>query len=318
MKAKLAAAAALAMLIVLLPGAPVTNAAFSGDNGKVVFDLTCVDDFECDSSDNGIYEVTGEEITRLTSDPGDQSPAWSSDGQWLAFSRCDDSDCDIWIARADGSDEVAITDNSSINEWEPAWAPGENKLIYRACPANAGPNSCEIWHADLDLGQAIMLTQNARLEQDPAWAPNGRWIVFEAGTCNGNPIGQPHCSYKKPPQIYKLKPEQGQKAEKITRLDRGARDPNYSPGGKRIVFNDDTGRLFTISPKGTGLRKFGRAGADGINDGDYSPDALFLILTVYIGDEAGIYTWSVDSEEPDSVFEHPFLWPDSPAWQPVP
>ena len=316
MKAKLAVAAALAMLIGLLPGAPVTNAAFSGDNGKVVFDLTCVDDFECDSSDNGIYEVTGEEITRLTSDPGDQSPAWSSDGQRLAFSRCDETDCDIWTADADGSNEAAVTDTNELNEWEPAWAPGENTLIYRSCPIDQGPNACDLLIDDPVNGQTE-LTDNARVEQDPAWSPNGRWIIFEAGKCTSGAVGQAHCTYKDPPQIYKLAID-GDKAVKITSMDKGARDPNYSPGGKRIVFNDDGGRLFTISPKGTGLRKFGRAGADGINDGDYSPDALFLIMTVYIGDEGGIYTWNLENDQTEELFEHPYLWPGSPAWQPVP
>jgi Tol biopolymer transport system component len=322
MKSKLAAVAAIGMLGLLFPGGPGAperaEAAFPGDNGKVVFELSCVDDFECETSDNGIFEVTDEGIARLTSDPGDQSPAWSSDGEWLAFSRCDDIDCDIWMARADGSEETQVTDDSSSNEWEPSWAPGANKVVFRSCPVNSGPNSCELWVVDLDAVSATMLTDNARLEQDPAWAPNGRRLNFEAGKCKNNPVGQPHCTYKNPPQIYKLNPNSEVKAEKITHMEKGARDPNYSPGGRRIVFNDDGGRLFTISPKGTGLRKFGLAGSDGINDADYSPNALFLIMTVYIGDEAGIYTWNLENDETESLFEHPYLWPDSPAWQPVP
>ena len=306
-----------------LPGGPVTTpdtaeASFPGANGKVVFDLYCVDDTECESSDNGIFEVTDEGIERLTSDPSDQSPAWSSDGEWLAFSRCDDTDCDIWIARSDGSDEQFITSDETTYEADPSWSPDGNKLVYSSCPTLGGSNSCELWVADLVAGEAIMLTDNSRLEQNPAWSPNGKWIVFEAGRCQTSRPLITWCIYKNPGQIYRIKPEQGEVATKLTRLDEGALDPNYSPGGKRIVFNDSGGRLFTISPRGTGLRKFGLANSDGINDADYSPDAGFFIMTVYIGDEAGIYTWNLENDETEELFGHPYLWPDSPAWQPVP
>ena len=322
MKSKLAAVAAIGMLGLLFPGGPGAperaEAAFPGDNGKLVFELNCVDDEECDPSGNGIHELTDEGPILLTSDPGDGSPAWSSDGQRLAFSRCDDTDCDIWTALADGSDETPVTDSASTNEWEPSWAPGANKVVYRSCPTSAGPNGCELRVTDLDAGTSDMITDNTRAEQDPAWAPNGKWIIFEAGKCKPGDVGRPHCLYKKPPQIFKLKPGSDQKAVKITRLDKGARDPNYSPGGRRIVFNDDGGRLFTISPKGTGLRKFGLGGSDGLNDGDYSPDAQFLLMTVYIGDEAGVATWNLSNDETEILYDHPYWWVDSPAWQPVP
>jgi hypothetical protein len=95
-------------------------------------------------------------------------------------------------------------------------------------------------------------------------------------------------------------------------------DTRHSPTQRRPSSTTTGGRSFTISPKGTGLRKFGRAGSDGVNDGDYSPDALFLIMTVYIGDEAGIYTWNLENDETEEIFSHPYLWPDSAAWQPVP
>ena len=41
-------------------------------------------------------------------------------------------------------------------------------------------------------------------------------------------------------------------------------------------------------------------------------------MTVYIGDEAGIYTWNLETDGTEEIFGHPSLWPDSPAWQPVP
>ena len=224
-------------LMFALPGGPVVHvedaeaSSFPGANGKVVFDLACVDDTECDESENGIYEVTDEGIARLTSDPGDRSPAWSYDGDWLAFSRCDDTDCDIWIARADGSEERAITDTPSLNEWEPSWEPANDAIVFRECPVDSGPNSCELRTVDTSSGATETITDNERLEQDPAWAPNGKRIVFEAGKCQDNVAGAPHCTYKKPPQIYKLDRGWDGKAEKITSLDRGARDPNYSPAG---------------------------------------------------------------------------------------
>jgi TolB protein len=49
-------------------------------------------------------------------------PAWSPDGQWIAFAGEDGADSEIYAVRADGTDLRKITDNDR-NEYEPSWSP---------------------------------------------------------------------------------------------------------------------------------------------------------------------------------------------------
>jgi Tol biopolymer transport system component len=89
--------------------------------------------------DFDIYTIQpdGRNVERLTSTPGnDAHSAWSPDGRWLAFSsgRGGFKDerlmyranpqaySEIYVMRADGSAQRALTDDS-FEEGTPAWRP---------------------------------------------------------------------------------------------------------------------------------------------------------------------------------------------------
>ena len=51
------------------------------------------------------------------------APTWSPDGQRIAFEVCNGrSDCDIYVASADGSGLTNLT-NHPANDFAPAWEP---------------------------------------------------------------------------------------------------------------------------------------------------------------------------------------------------
>ena len=73
-----------------------------------------------------LMNTDGSGVTRLTNRPNhaDWDPAWLPDGRWIVFSSGDfDTNVfDIYIVRADGSELIRLTDDSTSNV-EPTWTP---------------------------------------------------------------------------------------------------------------------------------------------------------------------------------------------------
>jgi len=82
----------------------------------------------------GIYVMTvyGTSARRLTFTDADPpggyllgnsgSPAWSPDGQWIAYVAHQDGNREIYIMRSDGSEQTRLTWNDAA-DWSPAWRP---------------------------------------------------------------------------------------------------------------------------------------------------------------------------------------------------
>lgn len=72
------------------------------------------------------------ELRQLTLNPGEDTfPAWSPDGEWIAFSSFRDGDRDIYRIRPDGSDLQQLTDNN-LYDSQPSFSPIIDLLFYPA------------------------------------------------------------------------------------------------------------------------------------------------------------------------------------------
>jgi TolB protein len=69
-----------------------------------------------------VINVDGSDLTRLTANEAfDYGPAWSPDGQKIAFASDRDGLFDIYVMNADGSGQMRLTDPGS--DQAPAWSP---------------------------------------------------------------------------------------------------------------------------------------------------------------------------------------------------
>jgi TolB protein len=65
----------------------------------------------------------GKNFQRLTRSPSnEESPCWSSDGRYLAFSAKRGGKSDIYIINADGLNERRLTFSGGDN-YSPSWSP---------------------------------------------------------------------------------------------------------------------------------------------------------------------------------------------------
>ena len=197
------------------------------------------------SGDEEIYvaKADGTGVTRLTRLPGpDLSPAWSSDGRRLAWSRR----AEIWTMNASGADKRRVVSRSKPwhEHHSPAWSGAA--IVYSS--TRAGAFNTELYRVP---AKRLTFTKGSDgvLGDDsmPDFSPDGRRIAF---TSNRDQQGE----------IYVMNADgSGQK-----RLTRRAGDdwaPDFSSDGRKLAFTQLPGTIWTMNADGTGLRKV-TAGTD--------------------------------------------------------
>lgn len=124
----------------------------------------------------------GREI-QLTSDgQGNFEPAWSPDGELIAYSSIQRGG--IWVVPALGGAPRRITDFGA----SPAWSPDGSSLVFQTKMGGVRSQStvhapCQLWRVDLEAGTPEPLTQ---LDEplgphaSPTFSPNGKLVAFQA------------------------------------------------------------------------------------------------------------------------------------------
>jgi TolB protein len=160
------------------------------------------------------------------------SPAWSPDGNWLAFTAQsmaaapDLYRVSLLNPAGDASALERLTDDDSAESW-PAFSPDGQRIVYAA---GLSDGSTELRILNLADRQTINLTSTGAdlIESAPDWSPDGQRIVFEAQAANSAAS-----------DIYWIPASGAAEAEQI--IDTGANDgyPRFSPDGQYIVFSSD-------------------------------------------------------------------------------
>ncbi len=128
------------------------------------------------AGDGEIYLISpdGSGRTRLTNSPGyDDAPAFSPDGQRIAFTCERDGNLDICVMNADGSASARLTDSAGKDAF-PAWSPDGEHIAFMS----DRDGNFEVCVMNADGSEETNLTNNAAFDGHPAWSPDGQWIAF--------------------------------------------------------------------------------------------------------------------------------------------
>ena len=214
--------AVIATVVLLVAGTAVgVKGVVPGANGRIAFASDRTGTFEvftmnADGSDVRQLTPNGDVNPTTNAPAQDREPAWSPDGQRLAFRSDRAGNNDVWVMNADGTGATNLT-NDGAPEGEMSWSPDGTRLVFRRIVASG--EQLFVMNAD-GSGDTQLTTsgQNYR----PDWSPDGSRIVFSSDRGTGE-------------QIFVMNAD-GSSQTPLTSPGGGQFDPAWSPDGSRIAF----------------------------------------------------------------------------------
>src|SRR5215212_9836220 len=185
LKAALAALMALVLAASLLARiAGPAEAAFPGQNGKIVFASNRTTLITNPTGDNEIYTMNpdGSGLKQLTFNKSkDFNPSFSPNGRRIVFDGDRDGKHEIYSMKADGSDQKRLTTNNAY-DGDPVYSPEGSKIAF----VSDRDGDLEIYTMNVDGTNQKNQSKNDAKDLDPAWSPGGGFIAFASDRFSDN------------------------------------------------------------------------------------------------------------------------------------
>jgi tricorn protease len=117
------------------------------------------------------------DVRNLTETTGvaERDPAWSPDGQWIAYFSDESGEYQLHLRRQDGTGEVRkfTPGDAPSFYYGPTWSPDAKRIAYIDKRLN-------LWVLDVDSGKSTKVDTNTYNERtlEPTWSPDSRWVVY--------------------------------------------------------------------------------------------------------------------------------------------
>jgi len=104
-------------------------------------------------------------------------PAWSPDGQQIAFTTDISGRSNRWKVRASGGWPIQLTQSDDRQQYSAVWSPDGKWIVYQQ--DRAGNELWDLYAIPSDGGEPLNLTNTPAIrEQDPHWSHDGSTIAF--------------------------------------------------------------------------------------------------------------------------------------------
>jgi tricorn protease len=133
-----------------------------------------------------VFEARGEILTvpvekgdvrNLTRTPGvhERYPAWSPDGQRVAYFSDASGEYDLVVSDQMGEEKATLSLGVKTHYYSPVWSPDSSKIIYT-------DKALHLYYIDLEDKRPVHVDSDTydhpERSLNPVWSPDGKWIAY--------------------------------------------------------------------------------------------------------------------------------------------
>ncbi|MFN8060674.1 MAG: amidohydrolase family protein [Vicinamibacterales bacterium] len=147
-----------------------------------------------------------------------RQPAWSPDGNVLAFQGYRDGTWNIWTVKRDGTGAKALT-WGPYDDREPHWSPDGAAIAF----SSDRSGNYDVWQLAVATGAVTQVTTSPANEYSPAYSPDGREIAYVSDRpAEGG--------------IYAIGTGASPRERPIAKASGALAGPAWSPDGARVLY----------------------------------------------------------------------------------
>ncbi len=206
------------------------------------------------------------------------SPAWSADGQWLAYVSFEGRRSAVYVQRIRSGERTKVSARAGING-APAFSPDGRKLALTLGGTNG---NLDIYVLDLQTQGLTRLTEDPAIDTEAVWTPDGTGLYFTSDRAGA-------------PQIYRVATGGDNRPKRITFTGTYTARPRVSPDGTQLamVTLDQGAYRIAVQDVANGTQRVLSRGRQDESP-SYAPNGAMLIYSGSEGGRASLATISVD------------------------